>query len=63
MTSVMEQPITPLMRELNRLLTNDGNAFAPPADVLVDDDGVLTQPIPKPEQLKSRRIPIAEAAE
>jgi HSP20 family protein len=40
MTTVMEQPITPLMRELNRLLTHDGNAFAPPADVLVDDDGV-----------------------
>ena len=40
MTTVMEQPIAPLMRELNRLLANDGNAFAPPADVLVDDDGV-----------------------
>ena len=139
MTTVMEQPITPLVRELNRLLANDGNALAPPADVLVDDDGVtvhldvpglhadnleielenevltvrgerpipyqpenddktswrrierpfgrferslrvprgldpdaieatlhdgvLTLRIPKPEQLKSRRIPIAEAAE
>jgi len=139
MTTVMEQPITPFVRELNRLLSNDGNALAPPADVLVDDDGVtvhldvpglhadnleielenevltvrgerpipyqpengdktswrrierpfgrferslrvprgldpdaieatlhdgvLTLRIPKPEQLKSRRIPIAEAAE
>jgi hypothetical protein len=42
-----------LALELHRLLQTDGNAFSPPADVLVDDEGVTVH--------KPRRIEIAEA--
>jgi HSP20 family protein len=39
MTTLME-PIAPWLRDLNRLFTSEGNAFVPPADVIVTDDGV-----------------------
>jgi len=39
MTTLME-PVAPWLRDLNRLFTSEGNAFVPPADVLVTDDGV-----------------------
>jgi HSP20 family protein len=38
--TIVTEPLAPWVRELNRLLATDGNAFAPPADVLVDDEGV-----------------------
>ena len=38
--STSPQALTPLALELHRLLQTDGNAFSPPADVLVDDEGV-----------------------
>jgi HSP20 family protein len=40
--STMMEPLAPWLREINRLLTTEGTiaAFVPPADVLVDDDGV-----------------------
>jgi HSP20 family protein len=39
MTTLME-PVAPWLRDLNRLFTSEGNAFLPPADVIVTDDGV-----------------------
>jgi HSP20 family protein len=40
-TTLME-PLSPWLRDLNRLLNTDGGipAFIPPADVLVDNEGV-----------------------
>ena len=38
--STAPQAVTPLALGLHRLLQTDGNAFSPPADVLVDDEGV-----------------------
>jgi HSP20 family protein len=38
--STSPQALAPLALELHRLLQTDGNAFSPPADVLVDDEGV-----------------------
>jgi HSP20 family protein len=38
--STSSQALTPSALELHRLLQTDGNAFSPPADVLVDDEGV-----------------------
>ena len=34
------EPVAPWVRDLNRLFTSEGNAFVPPADVMVTDDGV-----------------------
>jgi HSP20 family protein len=34
------EPVAPWLRDLNRLMTNDGTAFVPPADVIVTEDGV-----------------------
>jgi HSP20 family protein len=39
MTTLME-PLAPWLRDLNRMFTSQGNQFVPPADVLVDDQGV-----------------------
>jgi HSP20 family molecular chaperone IbpA len=38
--STSSQALTPSALELHRLLQTDGNAFSPPADVLVGDEGV-----------------------
>jgi len=38
-TTLME-PVAPWLRDLNRMFTSQGNAFVPPADVLVTEDGV-----------------------
>ena len=38
--STSPRPLTPLALGLHRLLQTEGNAFSPPTDVLVDDEGV-----------------------
>jgi HSP20 family protein len=40
--AIIMEPIAPWLRDLNRFLTQEGgiNTYVPPADVLVDDDGV-----------------------
>ncbi|MCW3067078.1 MAG: heat shock protein Hsp20 [Solirubrobacterales bacterium] len=40
--AILMEPIAPWLRDLNRFLAQEGgiNTYVPPADVLVDDDGV-----------------------
>ena len=40
--TALTEPFPPWLRDLNRFFNSDGtaSAFVPPADVLVDDDGV-----------------------
>jgi HSP20 family protein len=38
--AILWEPAAPWLRELNRLMTNEPTAFMPPADVLVDENGV-----------------------
>ena len=42
MATTMVEPFTPWLRELGQVLHNQGTvgAFVPPADLLIDDDGV-----------------------
>lgn len=42
MATTMVEPFAPWLRELNQILHNQGTvgAFIPPADLLIDDDGV-----------------------
>ena len=42
MATTLVEPFAPWLRDLNQVLHNQGstNAFIPPADLLVDDDGV-----------------------
>jgi HSP20 family protein len=42
MATTLVEPFTPWMRELGQVLHNQGTvgAFVPPADLLIDDDGV-----------------------
>jgi HSP20 family protein len=42
MATTLVEPVTPWLRELGQVLHNQGTvgAFVPPADLLVDDDGV-----------------------
>ena len=42
MATTMVEPFAPWLRELSQVLQNQGTmgAFVPPADVLIDDDGV-----------------------
>jgi HSP20 family protein len=53
--AMLWEPVAPWLRDLNRLMTNDGAAFVPPADVLVTDDGVqvyMDVPGLKPEDIE-----------
>ena len=38
--AILWEPAAPWLRELNRLMTSERTAFVPPADVLVDENGV-----------------------
>lgn len=42
MATTMVEPFAPWLREFNQILHNQGavSAFIPPADLLIDDDGV-----------------------
>jgi HSP20 family molecular chaperone IbpA len=42
MATTMVEPFTPWLRELSQVLHNQGavGAFIPPADLLIDEDGV-----------------------
>jgi HSP20 family protein len=42
MATTLVEPVTPWLRELGQVLHNQGTvgAFVPPADLLIDDDGV-----------------------
>jgi HSP20 family molecular chaperone IbpA len=81
MATTLVEPFTPWLRELGQVLHNQGTvgAFVPPADLLIDDDGVtglnpdaieasisdgvLNLRMPKPKSLRPRRIEVRADAE